>query len=66
MLRLELLLPGPPPDDALLLLENDVRRDGGSDSPSVAATLLGEKERVEYATGLDMPLRSRLGMSTDP
>ena len=65
VLRLELLLPGPPPDDALLLLENDVRRDGGPDSPSVAATLLGENERVENDTGLDMlPLRSKLGMST--
>jgi hypothetical protein len=46
VLRLELRLPGPPPDDAVRpLLENDVRRDGGPDSPSVAATLLvGEKD----------------------
>ena len=69
VLRLELLLPGPPPDDVLPLLENDVRRDGGPDSPSVAATLLGENERTPNVPGLvDMfpfrlPFRSRPGIS---
>lgn len=68
VLRLDDLLPGPPPpDDALLVDEKDVRRDGGPDSPSVAATELGENERWEEATGLlamaAAPLRSRLGMS---
>ena len=47
MLLLEDLLPAPPPpDDVRPLLENDVRREGGPDSPSVAAAvLLGESER---------------------
>lgn len=66
MLRLELLLPGPPPEDVLPLLENEVRRDGGPDSPSVAATLLGENERgALYVVGLAMLplLRSSPGIS---
>lgn len=64
MLRLELLLPGPPPELVRPLLENDVRRDGASDSPSVAATLLGENERADIG-GLEtmLPLRSSEGMS---
>lgn len=45
VLLLELLLPGPPPDDVRPLLENDVLREGGPDSPSVAPVLLGENDR---------------------
>ena len=60
VLRLELLLPAPPPDEVRPLLENDVRLEGGPDSPSVAATLLvGENERDANIE----PLRSNCGIS---
>ena len=44
------------------MLENDVLRDGGPDSPSVAATLLlvGENDR-----GYITPFRSSEGISAD-
>lgn len=46
VLRLELRLPGRPPDEPRPLLENDALRDGGPDSPSVApVVLVGENER---------------------
>ena len=46
VLLLDDRLPAPPPDDVRPLLEKDVLREGGPDSPSVAAAvLLGERER---------------------
>ncbi len=65
VLRLELLLPGAPPEDVLPLLENDVRREGGPDSPSVAPALLGENARPPYEVGLAIdPFKSNDGIST--
>lgn len=70
VLRLELLLPGPPPDDAVRpLLENDVRREGGPDSPSVAATLLvGENDLgiTGAAAAAAAGVRSSWGISARP
>ena len=62
VLLLELLLPAPPPDDVRPLLENEVLREGGPDSPSVAPVLLGENERADGAAfGFGLPVaESRL------
>lgn len=63
VLLLEGVLPGLP-DEARPLLENDVRRDGGLESPPVAPVLLGDAARPADNAGLvARPFRSSEGMS---
>ena len=66
-LKLVLLLDGVLlgfPEDARPLLENDVRLDGGLESPPVAPALLGEAARPADEAGLcERPFKSSAGMS---
>ena len=64
VLRLDDLLPGPPPDDARPLLEKDVLREGGPDSPSVAPALLGEND-LEGPSPTMVPSKFNCGISTE-
>ena len=63
VLLLDDLLPGAPPDDVLPLLEKEVLREGGPDSPSVAPVLLGVKARVWSVMAVE-PSKSNDGIST--
>lgn len=66
VLLLEDLLPAVPPvaEGVRPLLENEVLRDGGAESPSVAPALLGENDRVP--SGLTVvPSRFKAGISGD-